>query len=106
MKRRFIVASEGLSADERKQVLAYLRSHGAWWSWIENFWLLVVEDTDDINTEKIRDHITSISKTARTLVLEIGNEIDWSGRGTPNKEGKNQHDWLKTTWSDAGEAKS
>ncbi len=101
MKRRFVIAAEGLDSAQEQKLKDYIRELGAWWHWIDNIWLLTTSD-EDVSTAKIRDQIKQISRSARALVMEVA-DIDWAGFGKKNKAGKNQHDWLRSTWSTSDE---
>lgn len=101
MKRRFVIGVDGFSADESKRFSEYLNSKGAYWHWIENFWLLtrVTEDPEEpLSTKEIRDEVREINNTARALVLEVGADIDWSSVGAKNAKGKDQHEWIRKHW--------
>src|SRR6185369_12616702 len=104
MIRRFVVAVEGLTPQEVKTLNDYLHEFGAYWHWIDNFWLLVVTQEREVSASKIRERIAQMNGKARSLVLEVGEDIDWSGRGSPRTDGKNQHDWLARNWSQIAES--
>jgi hypothetical protein len=100
MKRRFVVAADKLSTEQEKEFRRFLTQFGGFWHWIDNFWLLAVGGEEDISVAQIRDKVHAINPASRIIVLEVGNDVDWAGRGKKNSAGKNQHDWLKTTWAD------
>jgi hypothetical protein len=99
MTRRFVIAADKLTAEQDKAFKDFLHEFGGYWHWIDNFWLLAVEGEEDISAGKIRDKIRAINNDSRSLVLEVGADIDWAGVGKKNAAGRNQHDWLKETWA-------
>jgi hypothetical protein len=99
MKRRFVIAADKLSTEQDKELKEFLHKYGGYWHWIDNFWLLAVEGQEDVSAAKIRDKIKAINSESRAIVLEVGEDITWAGFGKKSSAGRNQHDWLKTTWA-------
>jgi hypothetical protein len=100
MSRRFVIAAEGLSTDQESKVLDFLKKHGAWWHWIDNFWLLSTTiENDDFGTSTIVGFIGDLNENARVLAFEFPEDVDWTARGAANAKGKDMTDWLRETWS-------
>ena len=99
MRRRFVIAAEGLTPESEAKLREYFGKLGAWWHWIANFWLLTTTD-EEVTAAKIADHIKSL-KTGdlRVLVFEFPEDIDWASSGKKNAKGAAQADWLKNSWS-------
>jgi len=96
-RRRFLVAAQGLSNDQQSKFTEYTKSNGfGWWHWIDNFWLLTVFGHDEITTEVIRDALIDIAPGARSIVMEIVQDKDWSGNGVVGKE---MFKWMRDTWA-------
>jgi hypothetical protein len=98
MTRRFVIGIDKLDDRQNKEFTDYLRDFGGWWHWIDNLWLLAVEGNQSITAQSIQQKVSSINQDARVIVLEVGADIDWYGKGALNASGKNQHDWFKKTW--------
>ena len=98
-KRRFIVAIDGMTKEEERKFIEWIRSEGfGWWHWISNLWLLTSR-SEETSAKKIRDQIGELSDHRHNLVIEIPEDIDWQGYG-PSNEKRNMFNWLKTTWLD------
>jgi hypothetical protein len=98
MSRRFVIGVQGLDRDQARGLREFLSDQGGWWHWIDSFWLLRTVDDANISTAKIRDRIGMLNPSARTLVLEVSKEIDWSGQGRKNGKGQSMYDWLNDDW--------
>lgn len=101
MKRRFIVATDGLSSDAEKAMIAFFREHGlGWWHRIPNFWL-VTDRKDKITAVAIRDKIKEIRgpNSKSTLVMQIHDDITWAGLYPSTGAKRDEFDWIKATWS-------
>jgi hypothetical protein len=101
MNRRFVICVEGLSRAEQNKLREFLRAHGAWWHWIDNFWLLSLrsDDDDDLEVVQIRDEIRKINRDARSIIFEFPEDIAWAGSGKKNAKGKSMFKWLKSAWA-------
>lgn len=97
MRRRFVIAAQGLTSEQETKLREYLASHGAWWHWISNFWLLTGTDIK-VTTADIRNHIKSLNADVRTVVFEFPEDTDWASLGKKNDAGKDMTDWIKNTW--------
>jgi hypothetical protein len=97
MKRRFIVAIDGMTDQQESTFISYIQNQGlGWWHWIGNFWLLVSIDKK-LNADEIRDKLLEIVPEKYSLVLEVHNSISWYGFGL-NKPPKDMFNWIKETW--------
>lgn len=96
MKKRFVLAIEGLNADEQKQVTELISDGYSWWHWIDGFWL-VVDNTGELTPTKLREMTKGVNENSTRLVIEISDSQNWSGYG-PNSENRNMFDWLHGTW--------
>ncbi|MDE0334386.1 MAG: hypothetical protein OXI64_05460 [Defluviicoccus sp.] len=97
MKRRFVIAVEGLDQSQTKQVSDLFREKYGWWHWIDGFWL-VTDVSGNLNAQKIRDMIGEINPNCRRMVIEVANSGSWAGYG-PNTEERNMFRWIRKTWS-------
>jgi hypothetical protein len=98
MRRRFVIAVEGLDAKQESRFRDYINKESfGWWHWINNVWLLTTND-EAVSTEEIRRHIQSLNSNARCLVFEFPEDITWSATATVNAKGKSMTEWLLTTW--------
>ena|SRR5258707_919884 len=96
-RRRFIIGIDGLNAAEEKEFRAFIGEYGAWWHWIGNMWLLTTKD-EDISIAQIRDRIREINPTARVVVFETTQSLDWTASRTVNAKGKVMSEWLRSNW--------
>ena len=106
MKRRFVIGADGFSAEQSKKFSEYLNSKGAYWHWIENFWLLTRSNDDPekpLTATEIRDKAMEIGQNIRALVLEVGADVDWCGVGAKNAKGRDQHEWIRKHWDSSTE---
>lgn len=95
MRRRYIVAVSGLTKDDEKLFLDFLKEKKlAWWHWIDGFWLLL-DRRDAVSAVSLRDKLHELSSSRRSLVLEVGEDVTWAGFG-PSKQGMFR--WIKETW--------
>ena len=100
MNRRFVIAVDGLTSEEQDKLRQFLATHGAWWHWIDNFWLLsITSDDETISVRSIRDSIKEINKNTRAIVFEFPEDISWATFGKKNADGRSMGDWLKETWA-------
>jgi hypothetical protein len=95
--RRFVIATDPLSAAEQKKLSAFLKGYG-WWHWLPNFWL-VADTTNRLTVEKIRDEIVNISKTTRAWVLQV-EPVTWAALTKEDDQGRDGTDWVKRIWSE------
>jgi hypothetical protein len=98
MSRRFVIAVDGLTSEQEKQLREFAGKHGGWWHWIDNFWLLHSRDGESISAAKIRDRIVAINPSAKCVVFEFPEDLDWAATGDKNAKGRGMSDWLKETW--------
>lgn len=95
MTRRFMVAVQKFTVQEDEQFQAYLKGAFGWWHWFDDFWLLTSRDPD-ISPAAIREKLDEIAPGKRKLVMEVQEDISWSGW----KDKAGVFDWLKSTWRD------
>ncbi|MXY32978.1 MAG: hypothetical protein F4Y60_02580 [Boseongicola sp. SB0664_bin_43] len=98
MKKRFIVAVEGLTNKEQKLLSAFLAKEGAWWHWIDGFWMIVVSGGSSLDTVAIRDKVKEIGDNPHCIVLQVQGSVSWAGFG-PSSDERNMFSWLRNTWS-------
>jgi hypothetical protein len=100
MNRRFVIAVEGLTPEEQDKLRQFLAAHGAWWHWIDNFWLLSITSGDEnISVSLIRERIKEINYDTRAIVFEFPEDISWATLGRMNAKGRSMADWLRSTWA-------
>ena len=100
MKNRFIVGVNGMTEEEEKAFISYIRDKRmGWWHWVSNFWLLV-DPSEQIEVVDIRDVLIRVAPGKRNLVLqvEIEDESTWAGLG-PTGEKNDMFNWIRKTWS-------
>ncbi len=95
--RRFVVAAENLRVHE---FAGYLDSNGfGWWHWIDNFWLITVQNKVEISAEILQGKVNEFSDSPRCMVIEIQGAHTWSGHGPKSSDGgSNMFDWLSNTF--------
>jgi hypothetical protein len=99
MKRRFVIAVEGFTATQDVALRDYLASKGAWWHWIDNFWLLTT-NRSDVSVEEIRDQLKTIKNDVDSaVVFEFPEDITWASFARKNAAGKVMTAWLKDSWA-------
>lgn len=96
MTKHFVVAVQGLTSEEEKQLSNLFKGKCAWWHWIDGFWLLV-DTSDTLDAGTIRSMIADVNSEARRIVLEVSNSGDWAGYG-PTGEKNNMFRWIRETW--------
>lgn len=98
MRKKYIVAVDDATEDQRKEFKKYIKSTSCgWWHWISNFWLLTDPD-GEFSCSEIRDKVKEYFPGLNCLVIEISNEGDtWSGFG-PKGDDKNMFRWVRETW--------
>jgi hypothetical protein len=101
MKRRFIVAADGMSKEAESSLVEFFREKRlGWWHRIPNFWL-VTDRSETVTVNEIRDKIQKLrSDNARScLVMQIYDDIDWAGLYPNSGAKRDEFDWLKSTWN-------
>lgn len=101
MKRRFLIAADGMNGDAEKAMIAFFREHGlGWWHHVPNFWLLA-DRSDKMTAVMLRDKIKTLrSADAKAcLVMQIHDDITWAGLYPSGSTNRDEFDWIKKTWS-------
>lgn len=94
--KRFVVAAEGMSPEQQKAWLEFIKEKGlGWWHWIDNLWLLV-DRPEEMTTATLRDQITEKFGATKCIVIEIEPGGTWSGLGPSSP--KPMFKWIKETW--------
>lgn len=98
MKKRYIVNIDGNTTDqEDERFSAFLNEKKlGWWHWLSNTWLLV-DRSDLIKAQDLRDKIIEIYNGKNNLVLEIPDGGVWCGYG-PKTPNNNMFKWIKEYW--------
>jgi hypothetical protein len=97
MRKRYLVAVDGLDKADEKQFIEFLREKGiGWWHWIPGFWMLVDPSGED-SRDAIRDYLHEMPSTTRGLVFDVEEQSFWSGFG-PETTKSNMFKWLSSTW--------
>ncbi len=99
MKKRFIVAIQGMTAEQEQAFADFLDSKSCgWWHWIYNFWL-VVDPSETLTAASLRDEINTISPGLKRLVVDVteSRRAVWAGYG-PSSEERNMFNWLREDW--------
>jgi hypothetical protein len=93
MKRRFILSTEQLTPLQETE-LKLTFAAASWWHWLPNTWL-IVDQTNTVTVEKIRDGFRKVAFDKQCLVLEI------EPKGWASMEKTTPHgvlsDWVKST---------
>lgn len=97
MIRRFVIATDALTAAQEKQLSEALGKTG-WWHWLPNFWL-VRDSSGSLTVGAITSIIKNIDKTKRAMVLEV-NPVTWSALSRKNAAGRDMTAWIKETWNE------
>lgn len=94
MKRRYVIAVEGLSAAQEEEFIAYIREKRlGWWHWIANFWL-IIDRHSSVKASDLRDKLIEIGPPPRCIVMEVGNTLGWAGRRNRSE----MFDWFRKSW--------
>lgn len=96
--RRFMIAAENL---RDRDFIDYLNSNGlGWWHWIDNFWLITVQDDIEMSSEKLQNKVNLFSDSPiRNMVIELHGTHTWAGHGPNGSEGgKNMFEWMHNTF--------
>jgi hypothetical protein len=95
--KRFILATETLSADqERALALQFPQPPWAWWHWLPNFWLLV-DQSGQMTGDNVRDLFSAVSP-AQCLVLEVDGRT-WTGMFTTDMARRAAMEtWIRSYW--------
>src|SRR5437867_351757 len=97
MRRRFILAVDGLPVEGRNQITQHLKALEpalSWWHWLADFWL-IVDTRPEASCAGWRDAVrVMIPVSANCLVLELQGDDTWAVFAP-----KESHAWLFETWS-------
>ena len=98
MKKRFLVAAQGMTEEHEKRFISWLNENKAgWWHWIGNFWLIVDRNSKLTAQQIISDKIDDIADVKRALAMEIEEDVDWHAVYQDEK----MTSWLKQIlWAD------
>ena len=96
MKKKFIVAVDDPTAEQKKKISEFFKGNYGWWHWIDGFWM-VTDPSGELTATKIRDKIGELAPNTRCMVLEVKDSGSWAGYG-PSKESKNMFKWIRETW--------
>ncbi len=99
MRRRFVIAVDALNTEQEERFREYINAKGAWWHWIDNFWLMTTK-SQTVSAEQIRDKIQEIKPTVRVVVFEFPEDITWAASASKNALGKKLADWIRSPWGD------
>ncbi len=94
MKRRFVISTDNLTAEQERLLKTELGSVH-WWHWLPNTWL-AVDYTDTVTTATLRDAVRKINPTAQCLVLEV-TPTNWASMERRNAHGV-LSDWVTSTF--------
>ena len=97
MAKRFVIATDPLTADQEKALKDVLDS-AIWWHWLPNFWL-VKDGSESLTAGEIRDAVKRISPIARTFVVEV-DSITWAALTKKDSKKRDMASWLHEYWSD------
>ena len=98
MKKRYIVNIDGnTTPQEDEKFSAFLNEKKiSWWHWLSNTWL-VVDTSDLIKAQNLRDKIIEIYNGKNNLVIEIPDGGVRYGYGPKTPE-KDMFKWIKEYW--------
>lgn len=97
MRKSFVVAVSGLTNDEEKSFVEFIRKKKmGWWHRIANFWL-IVDHSGAITTYEIRDFLTALNGSKIGLVLENPSSDRWAGFASADKLDET-FAWMERTW--------
>ena len=94
MKRRFILLTETLTAEQETQLRTALGSP-YWWHWLPNAWL-IVDFTNLVTVHTLNAAFHKVAPRSQCLVLEVDHKA-WNSMELPTPNGK-LSDWIKTSW--------
>lgn len=97
MAKRFVIATDPLTADQEKALKEVLDA-ARWWHWLPNFWL-VLDESESLSSEEIRDAVMRINSTARAIVIET-DSVTWAALTKKDSKGRDMSTWLHNYWND------
>src|SRR6202521_573468 len=99
MRRRFVIGVGELDQDQERRFREYLAKLGPWWHWIGNIWLLTTTK-DGTTAADLRDKLSELNASARVIVFEFPEDLDWATTGTKNAHGRGIEEWILSPWGD------
>jgi hypothetical protein len=93
--KRFVMATDPISAEEEKKLKDFFGSAG-WWHWLPNFWL-IRDNSERLSATSINQEFHRINSAARCIVLEV-DEIFWAACTKTDAQGRDMATWLRDTW--------
>ena len=99
MKKRYIVCINNSTAEQEQLFINYAKENGlGWWHWLNNVWFLV-DSSNKVSSEVIRDKIIEIFNGEFNIVVELNsNGVDtWNGYG-PSSENNDMFRWVDKNW--------
>ena len=98
MKRRFIIAAEGLTTEGQRKLMELLRDRSlGWWHHIDNLWLAYTTRQDP-KVSELRDQIAKLRPTGNPiLVLEVPKHVSWAGMKPSTTPG--MFEWIEKNWT-------
>src|SRR5438552_3466360 len=94
--KRFILSTDRTTDEQDAAFYEILKSQFAylgWWHNISETWLFA-DPTDRCTVTLLRDAAKGVFRTQSLIVIEVGDNADWSGM----KKGDN-FDWVHQNWT-------
>lgn len=97
MSKYFIVGTDEITKEDQEAFIQWLDDY-AWWHWINGMWL-ILDETNELTAESIRDKLLAIAPAMSTMVFEVSNDSVWAGFG-PKSDKRNMFKWMDESWDD------
>jgi hypothetical protein len=98
MRKRFVVAVDPSTTEQRQAFKDYLKASPlAWWSWITGFWLIVDPD-GNLTAAALRDKVNEFFPDLDTVVPEFRADGTDTWAGSRAVGGPKMFDWIRSTW--------
>jgi hypothetical protein len=95
VKRRFVLVTDPLTADQERRIAAAMQHPIEWWHHIPNMWL-VVDTGDRVTTGTLRTLMNDVAPGAKMFATEVDPGAWWSARF--NSVAPAQRRWLEEHW--------
>lgn len=93
MRHFIMLVDDATVAQQNAVTKSFHGKQQGYWHFFSDAWLLI-DPTDSLTVDGLRDHLKAVVPGATTLVLPIDNPKTWSGFGKTN-----DFKWLHESWS-------
>ncbi len=90
--RRFVIAIDEGTQEERNAITGYLKGKVGWWHWLADVWL-VATSKQDVDVNSLRIALKKMAPGKNVIVLSVDGDHDWAGFMP-----KLSHEWFRKNW--------